>query len=62
MASGSYADLRRLSPDIPYLMALDELYVASSLPDGAGRGWGLVLAGALAVAGLLVGAWWLLPR
>jgi hypothetical protein len=63
MPSGSYGDLRRLSSDPAYLVALEALYVGTSLPVGVGRRglWmlGLVLA---AVAALAAAAWWVLPR
>jgi hypothetical protein len=62
MASGSYADLRRVSKDAAYLAALDALYVGTSLPAGAGRRWRWLLTAALAAlaAGALV--WQFLPR
>jgi hypothetical protein len=59
MASGSYADLRRLSKDLAYLTSLDELYVATSLPEGGVRAWQLLLALVLGLPAVLAGIWWL---
>jgi hypothetical protein len=61
MASGSYADLRRLSADPAYLVALEALYVGTSLPARGGLRWVWLaaLVGA-AVAALAAAAWWVL--